>query len=48
MIIPMKKAYVYGLSQDGDRLIQRMMQLGCVQVDLESHLPLLATQCLES
>ncbi len=32
MIIPMKKAYVYGLSQDGDRLIQRMMQLGCVQV----------------
>lgn len=24
------------------------VQLGCVQVDLESHLPLLATQCLES
>lgn len=32
MIIPMKKAFLYGLSQDADTIISRLMKLGCVQV----------------
>ena len=32
MIIPMKKVFLYGLSQDADAIVSRLMKLGCAQV----------------
>ena len=32
MIIPMKKAFLYGLAQDADQIINGLMKLGCAQI----------------